>query len=116
MGGNNFVEWQFPQAINIRLVETQFGEQEFRAALGCFSRTEAQARPAVYNSGLKQTFGSRHGEQGGYLATTTGFTKDHHPLRITAKGGNVVADPLQRLHQIQHAGVAGAGVTLTANG
>jgi hypothetical protein len=58
---------------------------------------------------VEQPLGRRHRQQRADLAAAARLAEDRHVARIAAEARGVVAHPLQRSDDVQHADVAGVG-------
>jgi hypothetical protein len=90
----------------------QHGVGKLRGAL---TLGEADAGAALHDRLVKQAFCLRHGEQGADLSAAARLTEDRDIAGIAADARRVVAHPLQRQHQVEHADVAGLREALAAN-
>ena len=75
-------------------------------------RTGLDQRAAHRERAAEQSLRRRHAEQARDLAATTRLTEDRHVRRIAAEARDVVAHPLERGDDVEHADVAGIGELL----
>src|SRR5579871_2779761 len=66
----------------------------------------ASIRSALDDGTMEQALARRHRHHGRDFAATAGLPEDRDVAGVTAKFGDVVAYPLQRGDEIEHAGVA----------
>ena len=66
-----------------------------------------QRRPALDDRLVEEALRRRHRQQRAHLAAAAGLAEDRHVARVAAKARDVVAHPLQRRDDVQHAHVAG---------
>ena len=59
---------------------------------------------------MEETFGRGHGHKGCYLTATAALAKDGHIGRVSSEHRNIVADPFQGLHDVQHAHISAIGI------
>ena len=88
---------------------------EHRVGVGAcgLGRVRFEQRAAHRARAVEQTLRRRHPEQAGDLAAATGFAEDRHVRRIPAELSDVVAHPLERGDDVEHADVAGIGELVT---
>jgi hypothetical protein len=51
---------------------------------------------------VEQPFGGRHRQQRRHLSRSPGLADDRDVAGVSAKALDVVANPLQRMHEIEH--------------
>ena len=56
---------------------------------------------------MEQALGRRHRQEAAHFGPAARFAEDHDRVRVAAEVGDVVAHPLQGLHDVEHADVAG---------
>ena len=64
---------------------------------------------------MEESLGWRHTEQGAYLAAATRLAEDGHVAGISAKLTDILLNPLQGLHDVEHTHIAGTPVFLAAS-
>ena len=70
--------------------------------------------PLSMTARWNKPFGRRHAEQRADFAAAAGLAEDHHGVRVAAELFDVVAHPLQRVHDVEHADIAGLCELLAA--
>ena len=84
-----------------------------RQGRGLLRGRQTQAAGAALCDGLvEQAARGRAGEQGADLGAATGLAEDGDVAGVAAERCDVVADPAQGRHHVQHPGIAGLGETL----
>ena len=81
----------------------------FAAHLGA---AHAQVRRALHGRAVEQPLRRGHRHQRADLRAAARLPEDHHVARVATEPRDVVAHPLEREHDVEHAGVAGARVFL----
>jgi hypothetical protein len=64
---------------------------------------------ALHDGAVEEALRRRHRHQDGHLGAATRLAEDRHLACVTTEVADVVAHPLQRRHQVEHAGVASVG-------
>ena len=72
-------------------------------------RARLEQRATHRARAAEQTLRRRHAEQAGDLAAATGLAEDRHVRRVAAELRDVVAHPLERGDDVEHADVARVG-------
>ena len=90
---------------NLRGLETELRGDPLGRLLCLLPWNLLQRRPAFDDRFVEETFRGRHRQQRAHFATAAGLTEDRHVPGIASEGRDVVAHPLQRRHDVEHADV-----------
>ena len=96
-------------------VAAELGDQPGRVPLGGLRRLDGERETALAYGPVEEPLRLFHYHQEGDLKGASRLSGDGHVAGVTAEGGDVVADPLQRRDQIEQAGVARAAVVGSAD-
>ena len=80
-----------------------------------FRTREVQLRAALHDRLVKQSFRRGHRHQRADLRATARLAEDRHVRGIAAEASDVVAHPLQRGHDVEHADIDRARILLAAD-
>src|SRR5262249_17250906 len=105
-------DWNRPESIEPVWSNLQQVEMMARQLAGPFDRHAAEFRTALDNCSVKQAFGFGHREQRADLHTAARFAEDGYASRVTAKSLDILADPMERGHDVEHSRIAGGRIAL----
>ena len=77
---------------------------------GILRRHQVEDRAALHDGLMEEALRRRHRHHGAYLASASALSENGHIGGVSAEIGDIVTDPLQGFHDVQHAHVATAGV------
>ena len=101
------------QLLQLVVGDAQLIQQGLCQRGGVFNAGAARrAGAALDNGGAEESPGALHGDEVVDLTATAGLAHDGNLGRVAAEGGDVVPDPLQRQHAVEHTGHAGLGILL----
>ena len=100
------------QLAGVRLRDAELGAQRERHLVRLVAHLHVQARPALDDGAMEESLRLRHAEQRRDLPAAARLAEDGDVPGIAAECADVVAHPLERLHEVEHAGVAGGRVAL----
>ena len=89
------------------LGDPQRRHQLARDARALIALDELQRRAALDDGAMEQPLRRRHRQQRRDLPAAAGLTEDRHRARIAAELRDVVAHPVERCDDVEHADVAG---------
>ena len=107
-----------PHRQRVQVVEPAPGDAERRehpvgGGAGLLAGETAHLRAAHRDRLVEEAFRRRHPEQRAHLAAATRLAEHRDVVRVAAEIGDVVAHPLERRDDVEHAGV-GVGVAFAA--
>ncbi len=88
------------------LLEPERRHELARHARGLVALDELDRRAALDDRAVEQALRGRHREQRRDLAPAAGLSEYGHAARVAAEARDVRAHPAQRVHDVEHAGVA----------
>jgi hypothetical protein len=100
------IERDFLKFAKILFRDLQLVEQCLGGKRCVIVRDYSYRRTALNHCTVEQTPGSRHREKRPYFPASARFPEDHDATWIAAEVLNVIADPFQRLNDIEHADIA----------
>ena len=84
---------------------------------GCvLGRGGGELLAAHGHDAMKEAAGGGHGHERGALRSAAGLAEDEDAGRVSAEGGDVVADPLEGEDEIELAGVSGVAEEIAERG
>ena len=104
---HQLVERDLLQPAEIPGRNLQLVEHRPRGERRILARHHFDRRSTLYRGSVEQAARFGHREQRADFAAAAGLAEDHHATGIAAEALDVVAHPAQRLHDVEHADVAG---------
>src|SRR6202034_2574283 len=114
--GDQRLQGNASQLVDLRRAEVELVKDGAGQDLRALRDERAQERPTLHDSAMKESLRRRHCHEGAHFATSAGLAEDGDVVPVAAEVAYVVAHPLERSDNVEHAQVRRGRIRLAELG